>query len=79
MTGYVFGDTVLVYAITSTVSGSGDPGADPNNLVAIFDQLHNTNPSYASWEAFEPIRSAGFAEVLRGVALTPGTPVTGSH
>ncbi len=29
--------TVTIYAITSTVSGGGDQGADPNKLVAITD------------------------------------------
>jgi hypothetical protein len=79
LTGYVVGDTVLVYAITSTVSGNGDTGADPNKLVAILDKLGSTNPSNAAWETFKPVREAGFAEVLRGVSLTPGTPVTGSR
>ncbi len=77
LTGYTYDDFVLVYAITSTVSGSGDQGADPNKLVAVLDVLSNTDPAFAGF--FLPVRSAGFAEVLRGVALTPGTPVTGSH
>ena len=79
LTGYVLGDTVLIYSVTSTVSGNGDTGADPNKLVAIVDRLGNTSPSLAAHEGFIPVRKAGFAEVLRGVALTPGTPVTGSH
>ncbi len=79
LTGYVFGDTVLIYAITSTVSGNGDTGADPNKLVAVFDKLENTSSTKASDESFVAVKSAGFAEVLRGVALTPGTPVTGSR
>jgi hypothetical protein len=79
ITGYTLGDAVVVYAITSTISGGGDTGADPNKLVGIIDQLKNTDPSRAGSETFLPVRSAAYAEVLRGVALTPGTPVTGSR
>ncbi len=79
ITGYALGDAVVVYGITSTISGGGDTGADPNKLVGIIDQLKNTNASRAGIETFLPVRSAGFAEVLRGVSLTPGTPVTGSR
>jgi hypothetical protein len=65
--------TVTVWAVTSTVSGSGDQGADPNKLVAITDALSATSP--ASWEHFVTIRSAGFGQVLRGVSFTPGTRI----
>jgi len=62
--------TVTIYAITSTVSGSGDQGADPNKLVAITDDLGAmTLPA----EGFRTVRSAGSGEVLRGVSFTPGT------
>ena len=45
ITGRVNGDgTVTIWAITSTVSGNGDQGADPNKLVAITDQLSATSP-----------------------------------
>jgi len=63
--------TVTIYAITSTVSGSGDQGADPNKLVAITDPLSATTP--ASGESFVTVRSAGYGQVLRGVSFTPGT------
>ena len=60
--------TVTIYAITSTVSGSGDQGADPNKLVVINDQLSATTlPN----ESFTTFTTANFAEVLRGVSLTP--------
>jgi len=74
LTGRVNGDgTVTIWAITSTVSGNGDQGADPNQLVAITDTLALTTLPTA--ESFTTVRSAGFGEVLRGVSFTPGTQV----
>jgi hypothetical protein len=67
--------TATIWAITSTVSGGGDTGADPNRLVAINDHLSNTNATVAAKERFSIVRQAGFAEVLRGVAFAPGTGV----
>lgn len=64
---------VTIWAITSTVSGNGDTGADPNKLVAIRDELSNTTASGAANERFVTLRSAKFGEVLRGVSFTPGT------
>ena len=64
---------VTLYAITSTVSGNGDQGADPNRLVSITDDLSNTDATKAAKEKFTIVRKAGFAEVLRGVSFTPGT------
>ena len=73
LTGHVDSDgTVTLWAITSTVSGNGDQGADPNRLVAIRDVLSNTQASGASQERFVAVRKAGFGEVLRGVSLAPG-------
>jgi hypothetical protein len=75
ITGIVTWDgTATIYATTSTISGSGDQGADPNKLVVITDQLSAT--TLPTWERFFTLRTAGFGEVLRGVAWTPGT---GSH
>ncbi len=71
--------TVTLWAITSTVSGNGDTGADPDRLVAIDDSVKNTNGSVAAKEKFSVLRRAGFAEVLRGVSLTPGTGVDDDH
>ncbi len=69
ITGRVNHDgTVTVWGITSTVSGSGDQGADPNNLVAVTDRLSNTTAPKGS---FVTVRRSGFAEVLRGVSFTP--------
>jgi hypothetical protein len=72
ITGVVNGDgTVTIYAITSTVSGGGDQGADPNMLVTITDNPAAT--SLPTTESFSPIYSAKYGEVLRGVSFTPGT------
>jgi hypothetical protein len=74
LTGHVNRDgTVTIWAITSTVSGNGDQGADPNKLVKITDTLAAT--SLPAGESFRTIRTARFAEVLRGVSFTPGTGV----
>ena len=74
LTGRVNKDgTATIWAVTSTVSGSGDQGADPNRLVAITDTLSANSPP--AGESFVTVKSAGFAEVLRGVSFTPGTDV----
>lgn len=73
ITGRVGPDgTVTIWGITSTVSGHGDQGADPNRLVAITDRLSASAPG--ATESFRTIRAAGVREVLRGVSFTPGTP-----
>jgi len=72
LTGRVNRDgTVTIWAITSTVSTSGDQGADPNRLVMITDRLAAT--TLPADETFETLRSARYGEVLRGVSFTPGT------
>ncbi len=63
--------TATIWAITSTVSGDGDQGADPNQLVMITDNLAAT--SLPAGESFTTIQTARFGEVLRGVSFTPGT------
>jgi hypothetical protein len=73
ITGSEFFGFVTIWGITSTVSGNGDEGADPNQLVAIVDLLSNTNPTVGAEEKFWTLREAGFGEVLRGVSFTPGT------
>jgi len=74
LTGVVGEDGyVAIWAITSTISGNGDQGADPNQFVAVFDSVENTDPTVASHERFFTLRQAGFGEVLRGVSFTPGT------
>jgi hypothetical protein len=78
LTGRVNRDgTVTIWAITSTVSGNGDQGADPNKLVKITDNLAAI--SLPSGESFATVRTARFGEVLRGVSFTPGTGVPPHH
>jgi hypothetical protein len=73
ITGRLNGDgTATIWAITSTVSGNGDQGADPNKLVAITDTLSATS---SAGESFTTVKAAGSGEMLRGVSFTPGTGV----
>jgi hypothetical protein len=70
ISGVVNGDgTVTIYAITSTVSGSGDQGADPNRLVAITDTLSFATAAQAAGEQFTTLETAADGDVLRGVAF----------
>jgi hypothetical protein len=74
ITGRVGRDGVAtIWAITSTISGNGDVGADPNRLVVIRDAPENLDPAAGSRSRFFTLRTAEFAEVLRGVSFTPGT------
>ena len=64
--------TVTLWAVTSTVSGGGDQGADPNELVSITDKLGATAlpaPASRSTPWFRP----PYDQVVRGVSFTPGT------
>jgi hypothetical protein len=72
LTGRVSRDGIAtIWAVTSTVSGNGDQGADPDKLVAISDPVYATAPR--PWESFTTVRTAGLGEILRGVSFTPGT------
>jgi hypothetical protein len=80
MTGQINHDgTVTIYAITSTISLSGDQGADPNKLFKVTDLLkattlptgdgdHDRDDSFGQVKI---IRSAKSGEVFRGVAFAP--------
>jgi hypothetical protein len=63
--------TVTIWAVTSTVSGGGDQGADPNKLVSITDNLDATSRPGA--ESFATVVPAAYDQVVRGVSFTPGT------
>jgi len=80
ITGRVDADgKATIWAVTSTVSGNGDTGADPNKLVAVRDTLSNTAAATAADERFVTLRSAKFGEVLRGVSFAPGTDAPDGH
>jgi hypothetical protein len=72
ISGHVNGDgTVTIYAATSTVSGGGDQGADPNKVVAITDTLGATDPATADAEQFTTIRPPLSGVRYGGVAVLP--------
>jgi hypothetical protein len=57
--------TATIWAITSTVSGATDTGADPNRLVAVSDPVGAT--AERAGETFRTLRTASNAEALRGI------------
>jgi hypothetical protein len=70
ITGIVNADgTVTIYGVTSTVSTSGDQGADPNEIVDITDQL--TAMTLPTGEAFSVLDGPQFGVVYRGIAFDP--------
>jgi hypothetical protein len=71
--------TVSLWASTSTVSGAGDQGADPNKLVEISDRLGATSASKGVHERFRTVVKATYGQVVRGVSFTPGTPLTNGN
>lgn len=80
MTGQHNGNgTVTIYAVTSTLSTSGDQGADPNKLFKVTDRLDATSLPQGSGDDdggdslghIKFIRSAKSGEVYRGVAFAP--------
>jgi hypothetical protein len=73
LTGRVNRDgTVTIWAVTSTVSGGGDQGADPDQLVKVTDRLSATTLAAGdAVDQFVTIRAAKSGEVFRGVAFAP--------
>ncbi len=78
ITGYVLDGGAFIWGITSTVSGNGDTGADPDRLVVVEDTVKNTTVPPSAPPTFTTLRQARFAEVLRGVSFTPGTELSNS-
>jgi hypothetical protein len=69
ISGHVNGDgTVTIYAATSTVSGSGDQGADPNQVLSITDSLDAIS---LGTEQFTTIAGPRNRVAYRGVAVVP--------
>lgn len=73
ITGRVHHDgTVSLYVTTSTISPSGDQGADPNKLAKVTDVLNATSlPTGHGLAKFATIRSARSGEVFRGLDFAP--------
>jgi len=69
LTGVVDGNKVTLWATTATSSTSGDPGADPNKVVQIVDDLAATSltPAVAG-EGFTVVAGPTYGTVYRGVA-----------
>jgi hypothetical protein len=63
--------TVTIWGVTSTVSGGGDQGADPNQLLSVTDKLNAT--ALPSSEKFLTVVAPRYDQVVRGVSFTPGT------
>jgi hypothetical protein len=71
LTGVVNEDdnTVTLWGTTSTVSTSGDNGADPNKVVRITDDLAaTTTTARVMSESFETVIGPTYGTVYRGVA-----------
>jgi hypothetical protein len=61
--------TTTIFAVTSTVSNSVEPGADPNLVVAITDTVAaKTLPTN---EVFDVVVPPAFGMVYRGVSFAP--------
>jgi hypothetical protein len=70
ITGIVNPDgTVTIYGVTSTVSTSGDQGADPNEIVDITDQL--AAMTLPAGEMFSVVDGPEYGVVYRGIAFDP--------
>jgi hypothetical protein len=69
LTGVVTGNSVVLYATTSTYSSAGDPGADPNAIVEVVDQLNAT--TLPANEAFSTVAAPFNRNVYRGVLFVP--------
>jgi hypothetical protein len=72
LTGVATGNSVVLYATTSTYSSSGDPGADPNAIVEVVDQLNAT--TLPANEAFSTVVAPFNRNVYRGVLFVPSAP-----
>jgi hypothetical protein len=69
--------TVTIYATTSTVSGSGDQGGDPNQVVAVNDRL--SGDTLPASERFHTIAPPRFGVRYGGVAVLPDDFGVGQH
>ncbi|HTZ71545.1 MAG TPA: hypothetical protein VMB71_12900, partial [Acetobacteraceae bacterium] len=70
LTGVVNGNSVVIFATTATYSNLADPGADPNAIVEVADQLDAI--TLPTGEAFTTVKQPKALHVYRGVAFYPG-------
>ena len=71
ISGVVHGTKATIFAASATFSALGDPGADPNRVVMITDDLDATTlPATAT---FKTVRAPKTGHVYRGVAYVPCT------
>lgn len=61
--------SATIFAVTSTVGTSVEPGADPNQVVAITDKVAATK--LPADEAFDVVVPPAFGAVYRGVSFAP--------
>jgi len=74
ITGSTFAGFAARWGITSTISANADQVADPNQLVVVFDQLDNADPTVAAQEnSFCPSDGRVRRGSARGVSFTPET------
>lgn len=81
ISGFVHGKRATIFAATATASALGDPGADPNKVVMIDDDVDATTLPAA--EKFKTVQKPASGTVYRGVAYVPCTTlaacVTNAH
>jgi hypothetical protein len=75
ITGEVNADgTVTIWGVTADTSGSGDNGADPDEIVKITDELADT--TLPTSEEFTTFEGPQYGVVYRGVAFEAPEPFT---
>ena len=70
LSGIVNGNEAIIFATTATFSNLADPGADPNQVVEIVDQVSAT--TLPPGEAFTTVKKPRALYVYRGVEFYPG-------
>lgn len=75
ITGSLDGSAVTIFATTATFSANTDPGADPNQVVQIVDQLGATTMPF--FERFQTVQSPAYGTVYRGVAYAECSNIPG--
>jgi hypothetical protein len=70
LSGIVNGKEAIIFATTATYSNLADPGADPNQVVEIVDDVNAT--TLPTGEAFAVAKKPRALHVYRGVEFYPG-------